>query len=614
MQKILTYYRLGLRNILRITAYRLLCKSGYYARIQPIRSSYTGPFWEWPPQFQKVQNNSNEYWTLLAERILGGELLFYSHSWRKTGFPPVKKNENEIHWTKIQEFSLNEGDIKNLWEPSRFHGMLTMGLGYLSSGDARFSQGIEEWISTWVQENPANSGAQWKCGQETGIRLMHILLMSEILRDHSNTLPTSALERFVTEHCQRIAPTMLYAIAQDNNHGTSEAAALYMAGIWLKKYFPNNSHAQQWQKIGRYWLENRIQHLIMPDGSFSQHSINYHRLMLDTISITEYWRARFNDQKFSSEWYEKALSATHWLESFIDPLTGNIPNLGANDGARIFVLYQDSYRDYRPSVQLASILFENIQVYDKEKFNESLFWLKHHNTSSLKKETRSTKIFSDGGYARIIANEKMWGVLRLPTYYFRPNHSDALHFDLWRNGINWLRDGGTYSYNTDEKWLKYFPGTASHSTVQFDNRDQMPRLGRFLFGTWLNCREFIFNKKNPAVVKASYADYLGATHSRTITFDTDKSCIIKDEIAGFTKSATLRFRLPRMKWEQKEKCVSSDCCLIEVQCDKVITRSEIVTGHESLFYEELEELPVFECEVQSSPAVFTTIIHFQDHS
>jgi hypothetical protein len=33
--------------------------------------------------------------------------------------------------------------------------------------------------------------------------------------------------------------------------------------------------------------------------------------------------------------------------------------------------------------------------------------------------------------------------------------------------------------------LNYFAGTASHNTIQFDDRDQMPRVSRFLFGDWL---------------------------------------------------------------------------------------------------------------------------------
>src|SRR3546814_16507555 len=47
------------------------------------------------------------------------------------------------------------------------------------------------------------------------------------------------------------------------------------------------------------------------------------------------------------------------------------------------------------------------------------------------------------------------------------------------------RDGGSYSYNRGAHWIDYFGGVASHNSVQFDDADQMPRLGRFLLGDWL---------------------------------------------------------------------------------------------------------------------------------
>ena len=103
--------------------------------------------------------------------------------------------------------------------------------------------------------------------------------------------------------------------------------------------------------------------------------------------------------------------------------------------------------------------------------------------------------------------------MRLPIYRFRPSHADALHLDIWHDGINWSRDCGSYSYNTEAKLMRFFPGTAAHSTVAFDQRDQMPRLGRFLFGAWLqpktiDCRDDF--------MQVSYQDQEGACHQRGV--------------------------------------------------------------------------------------------------
>lgn len=100
-------------------------------------------------------------------------------------------------------------------------------------------------------------------------------------------------------------------------------------------------------------------------------------------------------------------------------------------------------------------------------------------------------------------------------YRFRPSHADALHMDVWHNGVNWIKDAGTYSYNADEKSLDYFPGTGSHSTACFDKRDQMPRLGRFLFGAWLKPDTLEFDVENGSM-KSGYTDYQGARHIREV--------------------------------------------------------------------------------------------------
>ena len=75
-------------------------------------------------------------------------------------------------------------------------------------------------------------------------------------------------------HLRRIAPTIRYAIAQDNNHGTSEAAALFIGGTWLALL--GEPAGRRWAVRGRRWLEDRAGRLIGVDGSFSQYSLNYH--------------------------------------------------------------------------------------------------------------------------------------------------------------------------------------------------------------------------------------------------------------------------------------------------------------------------------------------------
>ena len=246
--------------------------------------------------------------------------------------------------------------------------------------------------------------------------------------------------------------------------------------------------------------------LVLDDGSFSQHSTNYHRLMLDTCSFAETWRRWFNQTPFSAPLYIRARAATAWLAALTDSNCGDAPNLGANDGACIFVMHALPYRDFRPSIQWASCVFDNKLLLIAGPWNEPLEWLALDSPSqhSIRSESR---LMPSGGYAKL-ANNNSWVMLRLPTYRFRPSQSDALHLDLWAFGRNLVRDAGSYSYNAENGWLEYFGGVGSHSTIQFDGRDQMPRLSRFLFGEWLSIGDLEFDEEHNRCA-ARYRDFLG---------------------------------------------------------------------------------------------------------
>ena len=89
-----------------------------------------------------------------------------------------------------------------------------------------------------------------------------------------------------------------------------------------------------------------------------------------------------------------------------------------------------------------------------------------------------------------------------------------MHVDLWLGGTNVLRDGGSYSYNISNEITKYYNGVSSHNSIQFDDRDQMPVLGRFLFGSWLKEIKFEF-------------EYLGAQKLLDLTSKNDEQIEIK---------------------------------------------------------------------------------------
>jgi len=520
--------------------------------------------------------------------------------WHANPFTGERIVQPERDWWLIPDFDPAIGDIKLIWELSRFDWVLAF-VQRARTGDRQSLIRLNNWLNDWCHKNPSYKGPNWKCGQEASIRVMHLAMAALILNQTKTT--SVALIDLVELHLQRIAPTIRYAMAQDNNHGTSEAAAMFIGGSWLEKF--GRPRGVKWAATGRKWLENRAKRLIGNDGSFSQYSLNYHRVMLDTFSMVEVWRRQLLLPKFSERLQQRVQAAAYWQYAITNRWNGDGPNIGANDGARLLQLTDTDYRDFRPSVQLASVLFAGARAYiDEGVWDHPLSWLGLATPSDLIPEPKS-QVFDRGGFA-LLCDGDAKAVLRYPSFRFRPSQADALHTDLWLQGRNLLRDAGTYSYNTKERWLNYFPGTESHNTIQFDDRDQMPRLSRFLFGDWLKTSVFksLSRTSDGQTVTAGYKDGYNVRHTRTVNLS---SGLLKvtDEVSDFKERAILRWRLEPGDWEITNGLLSKGSHTIFVFCDVPIKRYELVEGWESRFYHEKQSVPVLEVEVNQSGTLIT---------
>jgi len=601
MSKIGVALALGFPNIARAASYRLGVKLG----VNPVRrlsaAVPTGPFFL-PTAHVPVEVPAVSGWQTSAQ--------LFSHwphavgdqppDWLANAFNGRRVTAPERPWWQIPDFDPAVGDIKLIWEWSRMDWVLAFAQR-ARNGDTNELARLNEWLADWCLQNPPYLGPNWKCGQEASIRVMHLAMAALLLGQVRET--TKGLQDLVCLHLRRIAPTVQYAMAQDNNHGTSEAAALFIGGSWLAAL--GVAEGRSWEKAGRRWLEDRAARLIGAQGSFSQYSLNYHRVMLDTFSMVEVWRRRNGLAALSARWQSRAREATHWLYGMVCPTNGDGPNLGANDGARLLQLSDTAFRDYRPTVQLAMALFAGQRAYGQDgPWNNVLHWLEVPMPDVLAQEPK-TRIADDGGFAVLRCGSAM-AMLRYPRFRFRPSQADALHLDLWVDGENLLRDAGTFSYNTDPLWLNYFGGTSSHNTAQFDARDQMPRLSRFLFGDWLKTSKVELLEEGPhaCTFSAAYRDRQRASHSRCITLGASHLHVV-DDVRGFAHKAVLRWRVAPGDWLMDGNRLTKGVYSMTVRASMPIVRMELVEGWESRHYLEKTPVPVLEIEVHQ-PGTLTT--------
>jgi asparagine synthase (glutamine-hydrolysing) len=354
---------------------------------------------------------------------------------------------------------------------------------YWRTGDEQYAELFWQLVESWRAQNPPQQGPNWKCGQEISLRVMAWCFGLFGFLDSPRTTAerVTRLAHMIAVSGQRIEANLNYALSQRNNHGISEGMGLWTIGV----LFPELRLAAKWRRLGRQVLATQGQELIYDDGAFAQHSVNYQRLMLHDYL----WALRLGElygQPFSAALKERIGKAGVFLYHIQDETSGRVPCYGQNDGALILPLNNCDFHDFRPVVQAIHYLTTGTRCYAAGPWDEDLLWLfgPRALTAPVQAQERGNFRADQGGYY-VLRSCSSFAFTRCATFRHRPGQADMLHVDLWWRGQNVALDAGTYSYNAPEPWNNSFSHTAYHNTVIVDSRDQMERVGPFLWLPWL---------------------------------------------------------------------------------------------------------------------------------
>ena len=98
-------------------------------------------------------------------------------------------------------------------------------------------------------------------------------------------------------------------------------------------------------------------------------------------------------------------------------------------------------------------------------------------------------------------------------------------------------------------------------------------------------------------------------HQRQVSVDsTGHRWTIIDTCSSFQHQALLRWRLCPGEWRLEGTCLIGPMATLQIHCDQIITRLELVSGWESRHYGSKTNLPVLEVTISQAPAIFTTSI------
>ncbi len=548
---------LGLEKVFLFGLYQLALKTGFYQIATPIRQeslndSGDGETSENIPlsisitPAKKVRQLIIQYddrgkCLEEAQIVLSGKFHRYGGNLELID---LSNPAARVHWSKIRD-DLPDRDIKDTWEPARFGWVFPLARAYVLTGDEKYPRTFVRYFHEFNNQNPPNSGAHWASAQEVALRIIAFAFAWQVFQNCScfDEAFVNQLSRSIAEHAQRIPPTLIYARSQNNNHLISEAVGLYTAGVFLHTH-PN---AKKWKQLGSQWFHRALQMQIDPTGAYVQHSMNYHRLMLQ-LSLWYFSISHELEDEFPHTSKELLGKAAQWIIDQIDPISGNAPNLGHNDGSNLFPFSPQNQSDYRPTAQAASRAFWGKSCYGTGVWDELSLWL---GLDSIQEKIQ-TKTENQSQILKL-GTPKSWATLRAAQFVDRPAHADQLHVDLWYRGCNLALDAGTYRYTAPAPWQNALAGTTVHNTVTINQADQMQRAGRFLWLKWaqanvLSCSENEITAQHDGYAKA------GIIHQRTLRRIDEQDWQIIDSILpsdGISQNATvsIQWLLPDILWE-----------------------------------------------------------------
>lgn len=486
------------------------------------------------PNFELIRKlRSEQDFTALQRRVEAmhnDEFQYFScqqfhvpdwHTNPVTGFT-YDKNQ---HWSGIPDFSQQAGDIKYVWEKSRFTFLYDLIRHDLHFGEDQ-SQMVFDKIESWIDSNPVNCGPNWKCGQEISLRVLNwTFALHYYKRSYYLTeFLFAKIANSIYQQMNHVAGNIqLSRIAVRNNHAITETLGLYLTGL-LFRFFPESKH---WKENGKIWFEEEVEYQIDEFGAFLQFSMNYHRVVVQLLT-SAIKLAELNGESWNKIVYDRAHKSLKFLQNFQDNKTGWLPNYGNNDGALFFPLTECHFRDYRPQLAaLANVLHVDLD-YEPGNWEEESFWLGVSGRGqgvegyAVAHAPRPLPISHSGYYA--FRDSESFTFIRSGNYKHRPFQADNLHIDIWVNGENILRDAGSFSYHTDNNTSRYFMGTASHNTVMLGDSDQMKKGPGFIWFNWIEKSEGawnIYEEKSDVVFDGYFEGFehlgSGIIHRRRVT-------------------------------------------------------------------------------------------------
>jgi len=523
--------------------------------------------------------------TKIADDAAEGKISGFSSIELNYGSPinwhlnPITKIEVDKHikWYNIPDFDPVRGDIKVVWEASRFTHFFYFVRAYMITKDTKYYKAFSTQISDWIKQNPYSYGPNYKCGQEATLRMISALIAYSVFKNYR--LATKAdeihLKKLVEDSYKKVKSNFFYAHkCIKNNHTLSEITGL-IVGAWCCEDETALKKAYQ-------LMDREIGKQFMSDGGYIQYSFNYQRFALQ---IMEFVLKISDTTGIDLSEHSKMLIEKSVLQMYqLQDETGDVPNYGSNDGALIFPVTICGYRDFRPMLNSVYAVLKGKRLYEIGNYDEEILWFSRIDIGNIPHAgiKRQSIAYRESGFYSLRHTDGHLMVV-LQDFKTRPAQMDQMHIDLWHKGVNILCDSGTYSYATDLG--KQLALTSAHNTVKIRDKEQMIKHGPFFIYSWSCASDIEFTEYH---FKGTMTSKNGYSHTRIINKES-LGYSIEDLVVGDAENYEILFHTP-CEIERNEHGL--DLFFDNKLIARIITRDDIQISqsYRSLHYLEKESI------------------------
>lgn len=489
---------------------------------------------------KKISKKRQEEIIITADNSIQGKIKGFSSIELNYGNPikwnlnPITKKEVDtgLKWFEIPDFDSERGDIKAIWEISRFTHFFYFVRAYMLTKNKKYYDAFSNQLNDWLEANPYSYGPNYKCGQEATLRMINGLIAYSVFNFYELTREKDDenIRQLVEDSYKKVLSNFFYAHkCIKNNHTLSEIAGLII-GAWACEDQKSLKHAY-------ILLDREIQNQFLSDGGYVQHSFNYQRFALQLMGFLG--KISVKTKMGISESSKQLIKRSAYLIYQLQDENGDVPNYGSNDGALIFPVTSCGYRDFRPIVNTIFSLIDGRRVYEKGDYDEELIWFGNKSLKEVPiiKIKRESVAFRKSGFYSL-RHDTGFLMVVLQDFKTRPAQMDQLHIDLWYKGVNVFCDSGSYSYASEIG--KKMSLTSAHNTAKIGEKEQMKKYGPFLIYDWTKRENVSHNDHSFTGTMISKNGYV---HTRNIEKKQAGYSIV-DEVKGDGDFCEFYFHTP----------------------------------------------------------------------